>query len=157
MFIDPVNAWSANSVPRIFTPPYQVFEKPRPQHSGGSGSITSVTIRGNTSPQVNLFSYVHLEDRIPRCHPLRAMRRIVDRALTGLDGAFSVMYATSGRPSIPPERLLRALLLQIVYSIRSEALLIEQLDYNLLFRCSSVWRSTIRCGIPRPSARTATD
>jgi transposase len=91
-------------------------------------------MRGNEAPQVNLFSYVHLEDRVPRRHPLRAMRRIVDHALTGLDGAFAAMYATTGRPSIPPERLLRALLLQICYSIRSEALLIEQLDYNLLFR-----------------------
>jgi transposase len=91
-------------------------------------------MRGNEAPQVNLFSYVHLEDRIPRRHPLRPMRRMVDRALAGLDGAFAAMYATTGRPSVPPERMLRALLLQIVYSIRSEALLIEQLDYNLLFR-----------------------
>jgi transposase len=91
-------------------------------------------MRGNEAPQVNLFSYVHLEDRIPRRHPLRSMRRMVDQALAGLDGAFAAMYATTGRPSVPPERMLRALLLQIVYSIRSEALLIEQLDYNLLFR-----------------------
>jgi len=91
-------------------------------------------MRGNEAPQVNLFSYVHLEDRIPRRHPLRPVRRMVDQALAGMDGAFAAMYAVTGRPSIPPERLLRALLLQIFYSIRSEALLIEQLDYNLLFR-----------------------
>ena len=91
-------------------------------------------MRGNEAPQVNLFSYVHLEDRVPRSHPLRPVRTMVDQALTGLDGAFAAMYATTGRPSIPPERLLRALLLQIFYSVRSVALLIEQLDYNLLFR-----------------------
>jgi transposase len=91
-------------------------------------------MRGNEAPHVNLFSYVPLEDRIPRNHPLRPVRTMVDTALTAMDDAFATMYATTGRPSIPPERLLRALLLQIFYSIRSEALLIEQLDYNLLFR-----------------------
>ena len=96
--------------------------------------MTSLTMRGNEAPQVKLFSYVHLEDRVPRSHPLRPVRNMVDQALAGLDGAFATMYATTGRPSIPPERLLRALLLQIFYSVRSEALLIEQLDYNLLFR-----------------------
>ena len=96
--------------------------------------MTSLTMRGNEAPQVKLFSYVHLEDRVPRNHPLRPVRQMVDQALAGLDGAFATMYATTGRPSIPPERLLRALLLQIFYSVRSEALLIEQLDYNLLFR-----------------------
>ena len=91
-------------------------------------------MRGNEAPQVKLFSYVHLEDRVPRSHPLRPVRQMVDQALAGLDGAFATMYATTGRPSIPPERLLRALLLQIFHSVRSVALLIEQLDYNLLFR-----------------------
>jgi transposase len=91
-------------------------------------------MRGNAAPQAYLFSYVHLEDRKPLRHPLRPVRRMVDQALAGLDGAFATMYATTGRPSIPPERLLRALLLQIFYSIGSKALLIDQLDYNLLFR-----------------------
>lgn len=65
-------------------------------------------MRGNEAPQVRLFSYVHLEDRKPLRHPLRLVRRMVDQALAGLDGAFATMYATTGRPSIPPERLLRA-------------------------------------------------
>ena len=82
----------------------------------------------NKAPHVNLFSYVHLEDRLPCNHPLRPVRIMVDQALAGLDGVFGAMYATTGRPSIPPKQLLRALLLQIFYSIRSEALLIEQLD-----------------------------
>jgi len=81
-----------------------------------------------------MFSYVALEERIPQDHPLRAMRAMVDEALKQLSRRFSSLYADSGRPSIPPERLLRALLLQILYSIRSERLLMEQLEYNLLFR-----------------------
>jgi transposase len=81
-----------------------------------------------------MFSYVALEGRIPQDHPLRAMRTMVDEALKQLSRRFSSLYADSGRPSIPPERLLRALLLQILYSIRSERLLMEQLEYNLLFR-----------------------
>ena len=81
-----------------------------------------------------MFSYVSLEERIPRDHPLRLMRAMVDEALKKLSRQFSNLYADSGRPSIPPERLLRALLLQVLYSIRSERLLMEQLEYNLLFR-----------------------
>jgi transposase len=81
-----------------------------------------------------MFSYVSLEARIPADHPLRPMRAMVDEALKRLSHRFSQLYADSGRPSIPPERLLRALLLQVLYSIRSERLLIEQLEYNLLFR-----------------------
>ena len=81
-----------------------------------------------------MFSYVSLEERIPETHPLRPMREMVDEALKRLSPRFSSLYADSGRPSIPPERLLRALLLQVLFSIRSERLLIEQLEYNLLFR-----------------------
>jgi transposase len=81
-----------------------------------------------------MFSYVALEERIPQSHPLRPMRAMVDAALKTLSPRFSRLYADSGRPSIPPERLLRALLLQVLYSIRSERLLMEQLEYNLLFR-----------------------
>lgn len=91
-------------------------------------------MRGLDQQQVPLFSYVSLEQRVPAEHPLRALRPMVETALRGLAGRFAALYARTGRPSIPPERLLRALLLQILYSVRSERLLMEQLDYNLLFR-----------------------
>src|SRR5438445_1617730 len=81
-----------------------------------------------------LFSYVSCEARVPKDHPLRAIRRIVDEALAALSPEFEKLYARFGRPSIPPERLLRALLLQAFYSVRLEVQLMEQLDYNLLFR-----------------------
>jgi transposase len=81
-----------------------------------------------------MFSYVSLEERVPADHPLRAIRRITDRALERLSPRFGSLYVKFGRPSIPPERLLRALLLQALYTIRSERQLMEQLDYNLLFR-----------------------
>ena len=81
-----------------------------------------------------MFSYVALEARIPANHPLRGVRKLVDAVLAGLSGEFDGLYARSGRPSIAPERLLRALLLQVFYTVRSERLLMEQLDYNLLFR-----------------------
>ena len=91
-------------------------------------------MRGAEDPQKAMFSYVALEQRVPPKHPLRAVRVLVDTALESMNVAFSAMYSHTGRPSIPPERLIRALLLQIFYSIRSERLLMEQLDYNLLFR-----------------------
>jgi transposase len=91
-------------------------------------------MRGNDGKQDELFSYVSLEARVPRNHPLRKMREMVDEALEGLGSDFEQMYSQMGRPSIPPERLLRALLLQVLYSVRSERMLMEQLDYNLLFR-----------------------
>ena len=81
-----------------------------------------------------MFSYVSPEERVPRDHPLRPIRELVDEILRGLSRDFDRLYAKVGRPSIPPERLLRAQLLQIFYSIRSERLLMEQLDYNILFR-----------------------
>ena len=81
-----------------------------------------------------MFSYIALEDRIPTSHPLRAVRQLVDVVLAEMSPEFDGLYAEGGRRSIPPERLLRALLLQVFYSIRSERVLIEQLDYNLLFR-----------------------
>jgi transposase len=84
--------------------------------------------------QPGMFSYVALENRIPQEHPLRAIRKLVDQVLAGMSKQFDLLYSEVGRPSIPPERLLRALLLQVFYSIRSENLLMEQLDYNLLFR-----------------------
>ena len=91
-------------------------------------------MRGSDREQGSMFSYVSLEARIPADHPLRPMRVMVDEALQGLSRRFSSLYAATGRPSIPPERLLRALLLQVLYSIRSARMLIEQLEYNLLFR-----------------------
>src|SRR6266851_2364548 len=81
-----------------------------------------------------MFSYVSPEDRIPADHPLRMIRRITDRALERLSPTFDSLYVKFGRPSVPPEQLLRALLLQVLYSVRSERLLMEQLDYNILFR-----------------------
>ena len=81
-----------------------------------------------------MFSYVSLEERIPADHPLRAMRDLVEEVLEGLSGVFEGMYSTTGRPSIAPERLIRASLLQALYTIRSERQLVEQLNYNLLFR-----------------------
>ncbi len=88
-------------------------------------------MRGTDRKQSQLFSYVSLEERVPRKHPLRLMRKFTDRVLAELSPKFEAIYAKQGRPSIPPEQLLRALLLQVLYSIRSERLLMEQLDYNL--------------------------
>jgi transposase len=91
-------------------------------------------MRGSQKQQDSLFSYVPLEKRIPKSHPLRPIRKMVDEALKKMSNKFSELYSYTGRPSIAPEYLLRAALLQIFYSIRSERLLMEQLDYNLLFR-----------------------
>jgi transposase len=84
--------------------------------------------------QLGMFSYVSVDARVPSDHPIRKLRELVDGVLREMDGLFEARYAKTGRPSIPPERLLRASLLQVVYSVRSERLLMEQLDYNLLFR-----------------------
>src|SRR6202046_104736 len=92
------------------------------------------SIRGEDRTSGALFSYVDIEARIPTKHPLRAMRRLTNAALSDLDGAFSALYEACGRPSIPPERLLRATLLQLLYSIRSERPLVERLEFDLLFR-----------------------
>ncbi len=91
-------------------------------------------MRGQDARQAQMFSYVSLEERIPADHPLRAIRAITDKALRSLSPLFNQLYAPSGRDSIPPERLLRALLLQALYSVRSERQLMEQMQYNLLFR-----------------------
>lgn len=91
-------------------------------------------MRGDDRKSGNFFSYVDLEDRIPKAHPLRVIRGIVNDVLDGLSLDFAAVYSHTGRPSIPPEQLLRALLLQAFYSIRSERQLMEQLDFNLLFR-----------------------
>jgi transposase len=107
-------------------------------------------MRGEDLQQNALFSYLSPEQRVPQDHPLRKLRPLVDTVLTKLSRRFSALYARVGRPSIPPEKLLRALLLQVLYTIRSERLLMEQLDYNLLFRWfvglnmdDAVWDATV--------------
>ena len=109
-------------------------------------------MRGKDQQSDSLFSYIRLETRIPADHPLRPIRKLVDEGLLELSPAFSKLYAREGRPSIPPERLLRALLLQALYTVRSERLLMEQLEYNLLFRWfvglsmdDVVWDATVFC------------
>ena len=91
-------------------------------------------MRGADSKQEAMFSYVSPDARVPAKHPLRPIRAMIAEALAQMDGRFEKLYSQTGRPSIAPERLIRALLLQILYSIRSERLLVEQLEYNLLFR-----------------------
>ncbi len=91
-------------------------------------------MRGDDRRPEPMFSYVSAEERIPPDHPLRAIRALVDEVLRDMSRDFGRLYAVTGRPSVPPEQLLRAQLLQIFYSIRSERLLMEQLEYNILFR-----------------------
>ena len=91
-------------------------------------------MRGTDEKSGSLFSYVDLEDRIPVKHPLRKIRRVVNDALASLDAEFEALYVDFGRPSIAPERLIRASLIQILFSVRSERQLMEQMEYNLMFR-----------------------
>jgi transposase len=91
-------------------------------------------MRGDDRQPDAMFSYVSAEERVPKDHPLRTIRPMVDAALRDMSKEFDMLYSRVGRPSIPPERLFRALLLQMFYSVRSERLLMEQLDYNILFR-----------------------
>src|SRR5579883_1258981 len=91
-------------------------------------------MRGDERVQDGMFRYVSLEQRVPKDHPLRAVRQLTDTVLRSLSVEFDSLYADSGRPSIAPEYILRALLLQVFYSVRSERMLVEQIDYNLLFR-----------------------
>jgi transposase len=107
-------------------------------------------MRGADEQQSQIFSYLSPEARVRKDHPLRAIRAMVDEVLGQLSGAFDAMYASVGRPSIAPEKLLRAQLLQMLYSIRSERLLMEEMDYNLLFRWfvglnadDAVWDATV--------------
>jgi transposase len=107
-------------------------------------------MRGEGQDQGAMFSYVTMEQRIPSDHPIRGIRMMVDEAMGELDTTFSAMYAGRGRPSIAPERLLRAQLLMVLYSITSERRLMEQLNYNLLFRWfvglemdDAVWDATV--------------
>jgi transposase len=107
-------------------------------------------MRGNDNQQLEVFSYLNPEQRVPQDHPLRPLRAMADEALRDLQRRFRKLYAKTGRPSIAPERLLRALLLQVLYSVRSERMLMEQLDYNLLFRWfvglnmdDAIWDATV--------------
>src|SRR5262249_7035991 len=92
-------------------------------------------MRGNDPQQDVMYSYISPEQRVRKDHPLRPIRTMVDQALKQLSPEFNKMYSKVGRPSIPPEQLLRALLLQMLYSVRSERLLVEEIDYNIFFRC----------------------
>src|ERR1700744_6377142 len=107
-------------------------------------------MRGGDDFQGGMFSYVTLEQRVPSDHPARAIRAMVGRALVRMDAALSKLYSTTGRPSIAPERLLRAQLLMVLYSIRSERQLMEQIDFNLLYRWfvglgmdEAVWETSV--------------
>src|SRR5712672_1629715 len=107
-------------------------------------------MRGKDEQQLDVFSYISPEQRVPHEHPLRSLRAMTDEALQQLQPRFNKLYAKTGRPSIAPEKLLRALLLQALYSVRSERMLMEQLNYNLLFRWfvglnmdDSVWDVTV--------------
>jgi transposase len=125
-------------------------------------------MRGQDEQQLDVFSYVSPEQRVSQDHPLRSLRVMTDEALRDLQPRFNKLYAKTGRPSIAPEKLLRALLLQALYSVRSERLLMEQLDYNLLFRWfvglnldDAIWDVTVftknrEClldGLPKPSSK----
>ena len=107
-------------------------------------------MRGKDGSSGSLFSYVDLEARVPRGHPLRAIRDLTNAALSEMSGEFEALYSRTGRPGIAPEKLLRALLLQAFYSIRAERQLMEQLEFNLLFRWfvglgidDRVWDATV--------------
>src|SRR5712691_12199741 len=91
-------------------------------------------MRGRRDPQTTMLAVVDLEERVPRNHPLRVIKQFADRALAELSPVFDEMYAAGGRPSIPPERPLKASLLISLYSVRSERAFCEELDYHLLFR-----------------------
>jgi transposase len=107
-------------------------------------------MRGDDFQQAEMYSYLSPEQRVPADHPLRPIREMTDRVLAGMSRRFDAMYAKTGRPSIAPEKLLRTLLLQVLYTVRSERLLMEQLDYNLLFRWfvglnmdDEIWDATV--------------
>src|SRR5437588_10016779 len=91
-------------------------------------------MRGRRNPQVTMLAFIDLEERVPIDHPLRAIKRLADAALAELSPTFDAMYRTGGRPSIPPERLLKASLLISLYSVRSERAFCEELDFQLLWR-----------------------
>lgn len=124
-------------------------------------------MRGEDGRSGSLFSYVDLEARVPKRHPLRAIGEIVNPALAELSGAFEALYSHTGRPGIAPEKLLRALLLQAFYSIRSERRLMQELKFNLLYRwfvglgnnaiccrAKTAWSRSTGCSRTSPAAPT---
>jgi hypothetical protein len=114
-----------------------------------------VTMRGDDGICGSRFSYIELQKRLRADHPLRVIREVANTALKALTGEFAKLYSPIGRQSIPPERLMRALLLQAFYSTRSERQLVERIDHDLLFRWF-VWLGIKDpCLMPRPSPRTA--
>ena len=107
-------------------------------------------MRGSDHQQADMYSYLSAEARVRADHPLRAIRGMADQALASMSERFDGMYARTGRPSIPPEKLLRAQLIQMLYSVRSERLLMEEIDYSILFRWfvglnldEAVWDATV--------------
>src|SRR3989440_5645903 len=96
--------------------------------------LGGLPMRGRVDPQRSMLGFIDLEERVPVDHPLRAIKRLADEALAAISDELNDAYAADGRPSIPPERLLKASLLMALYSVRSERLFCEQLDYNLRFR-----------------------
>jgi transposase len=99
-----------------------------------SRSIREDRVRGEAEEPETIFSYITPSQRVPQDHPLRGIRRVVDAALERMSPRFQKLYSRTGRPSIPPEKLIRTLLLQVLYTIRSERQLIEHLNYNILYR-----------------------
>ena len=112
-------------------------------------------MRGADITQSSMFSYRTLEERIPKKHPLRQLRMVVDGLLATMNEELDAVYATTGRDSIPPERLLRASLIQTLHSIRSERALIDHIDYNLLYRWFVGLGMDEKVGATPPSAPTA--
>src|SRR4051794_13549435 len=107
-------------------------------------------MRGRRNPQASMLAFVDLEERVPPNHPLRTIKRFADRALMQLSPTFDAMYGAGGRPSIPPERLLKASLLISLYSVRSERAFCEELEYQLL------WRWVLDQGPVEPQLHPAT-
>jgi transposase len=122
-------------------------------------------MRGRRNPQITMLAFIDLEERVPTSHPLRTVKRLADEALTDLSSTFDEMYTKDGRPSIPPERLLKASLLIALHSVRSERAFCEELEYNLLFRGGSTgaprcagswtWTRSSRASSRPSSPRTA--
>lgn len=113
-------------------------------------------VRGTNERTGSLFSYVDIEARVRKDHPLRTIRSIVDASLVALETDFSALYSRAGRPSVAPERLVRAMLLQAFYSVRAERQLMERLEFDLLFRWFVGFGIDEAVRITRPSRRTVT-
>jgi Transposase domain (DUF772) len=113
--------------------PSRLLKNPKILQQNGAECV-QWHMRGTDQQQIHVFSYISPDQRVRGDHPLRPIRAMVDEVLKQLSPQFNKMYAKVGRPSIPPEQLLRAQLLQMLYSVRSERLLMEEIDYNILFR-----------------------